>query len=316
MFIEGRRNICGDWPRNQLYRVKRILRPRKHGAGVDFTTDNLQSTIRMYHVCAPPYVSNYSSHFAYKDIKYLQIFWLAREGYLPICLVTSRGSTRVVVSLMRPATLLLSQIWSSWAGLLVNWNNMANQTMLYILLWMKHIPHHDIDAAREWSDQCLQPPWASLNTTPLLTTAHHCSSPLNTTPLLSSDCSSADDDHREGQDDNVSKIFCSQSPQSGITLILIFCDPPHYDHDHLSHWSPLNIFPYRAPPCICFLLQKAITQTISLSCYIIIIHIKILHSFVWKISSPCYEYFDLCNSSGSKALQLYKMVWSYSGAKI
>ena len=43
----------------------------------------------------------------------------------------------------------------------------------FIVLWMKHIPHHDIDAAREWSDQCLQPPWASLNTTPLLTTAQY-----------------------------------------------------------------------------------------------------------------------------------------------
>ena len=79
---------------------------------------------------------------------------------------------------------------------------------------------------------------------------HHCSPLLNTTPLLSSDCSSADDDHREGQDDNDSKSFYSQSPQSGITLILIFCDPPHHDHDHLSlyhHWifsliGPLPIY--------------------------------------------------------------------------
>ena len=48
---------------------------------------------------------------------------------------------------------------------------------------------------------------------------HHCSPLLNTTPLLSSDCSSADDDHREGQDDNDPKIFYSQSPQSGVTLL-------------------------------------------------------------------------------------------------
>ena len=83
---------------------------------------------------------------------------------------------------------------------------------------------------------------------------HHCSPLLNTTPLLSSDCSSADDDHREGQDDNDSKIFYSQSPQSGITLILIFCDPPHHDHDHLSlyhHWifSLIGLLPVYVSSC-------------------------------------------------------------------
>ena len=99
---------------------------------------------------------------------------------------------------------------------------------------------------------------------------HHCSPLLNTTPLLSSDCSSADDDHREGQDDNDPKIFYSQSPQSGVTLlslsfvILLTMIMIIYAFFTIEYFPLLGSSLYMFPPA----------QTIS--CYIIITYIKIL----------------------------------------
>ena len=154
---------------------------------------------------------------------------------------------------------------------------------------------------------------------------HHCSQLLNTTPLLTTAQYHTTAEQwlllRRWWSSRGSGWQCFKDFLFTITPIWYYINPHLLWSSSPWSWSsqplsPLNIFPYWAPLYICFLLLKAITQTISLSCYIIIIYIKILHSFVWKISSPCYEYFDLCNSSGSKALQLYKMVWSYSGAKI
>ena len=153
------RNICGDWPRNQLYRVKRILRPRKHGAGVDFTTDNLQSTIKMYHIYVVHHMSQttvYTSHKIFNIYKYLD--WQGRDIYLFVW--WHPGEAR--------------GLWFPWWGQQPSFCHRFDRAELvcwsigttwqikqcFIVVWMKHIPHHDIDAAREWSDQCLQPPWA------------------------------------------------------------------------------------------------------------------------------------------------------------
>ena len=134
---------------------------------------------------------------------------------------------------------------------------------------MKHIPHHDIDAAREWSDQCLQPPWASLNTTPLLTTAQYHTTAEQWLLL------------RRWWSSRGSGWQCFKDFLFTITPIWYYINPHLLWSSSPWSWSsqplsPLNIFPYWAPLYICFLLLKAITQTISLSCYIIIIYIKIL----------------------------------------
>ena len=100
-------------------------------------------------------------------------------------LVTLDAGLPVVVSLMTSTPSSLSQTWSSYRLCrLEQHDNMANRTQkLNRISWqyspkfqnlgcrmlMVHHPscsHWCTGSGREWSDHCLQPPQASLNTTP------------------------------------------------------------------------------------------------------------------------------------------------------